>query len=127
MFQHPGWKSPISDSRSSELSGYPLTVLLVYFSVLSLIFVYVGVRLVRRCLATSSLRPPPSYTKLFLEDRPPAYQDIMVLKDGDNTCIEISEHSEESDDNDNDDIVINIQDIIEERSAHNHNGDNAQK
>ena len=111
IFQHPGWKSPISDSRSSELSGYPLTVLLVYFSVLTLIFVYVGVRLVRRCLATSSLRPPPSYTKLFLEDRPPAYQDIIVLKDGDNTSIEIIGPSEESDDND---IVINIQDIIEE-------------
>ena len=112
MFQHPGWKSPLSDSSSSVLSSYPLIALLVYFSVLSLIFVYVGVRLVRRCLATSSLRPPPSYTKLFLEDRPPAYYDSLVLKDGDNTSIEITEPSEESDDNDNNDIVINIQDIM---------------
>ena len=130
MLQHPwsGRTNPISDSSSSGLSGYPLTVLLVYFSVLSLIFVYVGVRLVRRCLATSSLRPPPSYTKLFLEDQPPAYNDSIVLKDGDNTCIEItepSEDSEECDNSDNSDTVINIQDIIEERSASNHNEDNA--
>ena len=120
--QWPERSSPISDSSSWGLSGYPLAFTMLYVSVLALIYIYVGVRLVRRlCLAISNLRPPPSYTKLFLEDGPPAYYDSIVLKDGDNTCIEITEPSEESDDNDNNDIVINIRDIIEERSAHNHN------
>ena len=85
-----------------------------------------------RCQACRDLaRPPPSYTKLFLEDQPPAYHDSIVLKDGDNTCIEITQPSEDSeerdisDNGDNSDTVINIQDIIEERSASNHNEDNA--
>ena len=79
-----------------------------------------------RCQACRDLaRPPPSYTKLFLEDQPPAYHDSIVLKDGGDACIEITEPSEESEDRDNNDAVINIQEIIEETSANNHNADNA--
>ena len=78
-----------------------------------------------RCQACRDLaRPPPSYTKLFLEDQPPAYHDSIVLKDGDNICIEITEPSEDSV-SDNNDTVINIQDIIEETSDNNVNEDNA--
>ena len=81
-----------------------------------------------RCQACRDLaRPPPSYTKLFLEDQPPAYHDSIVLKDGDDdTCIQITEPSEDSEERDNNDTVIDIQEIIQERSANNHNNeDNA--
>ena len=81
-----------------------------------------------RCQACRDLaRPPPSYTKLFLEDQPPAYHDSIVLKEGDDeTCIQMTDPSEDSADRDNNDTVIDIQEIIQERSANNHNNeDNA--
>ena len=79
-----------------------------------------------RCQACRELaRPPPSYTKLFLEDQPPAYHDSIVLKEGEDTCIEITEPSEDREESDNNDAVIDIQEIMEESSANNHNVDNA--
>ena len=79
-----------------------------------------------RCQACRDLaRPPPSYTKLFLEDQPPAYHDSIVLKEGEDTCIEITEPSEDREESDNNDAVIYIQEIMEESSANNHNVDNA--
>ena len=83
-----------------------------------------------RCDACRDLaRPPPSYTKLFLEDQPPAYHDEIVLKDTENTCIQItsedSDSNESNENNENNDTVINIQEIVEESSANNHNEDSA--
>jgi len=62
-----------------------------------------------RCSACRDLaRPPPSYTKLFLEDQPPAYHDSIVLKGEDNNCS----HSPglPGYDCDSNDTVINIED-----------------
>ena len=59
-----------------------------------------------RCDACRDLaRPPPSYTKLFLEDQPPAYHDSIVLKEGDNNCSAL----EPRDNCDSNDTVINIE------------------
>ena len=83
-----------------------------------------------QCAACRSLaQPPPSYTKLFLEDQPPAYHDEIVLKDTENTCIQItsedSDSNESNENNENNDTVINIQEIVEESSANNRNEDSA--
>ena len=59
-----------------------------------------------RCDACRDLaRPPPSYTKLFLEDQPPAYHDSIVLKEGDNNCSALQPR----DNCDSNDTVINIE------------------
>merc|ERR1719436_2151057 len=55
--------------------------------------IYVGVRLAKRWKArqtrarsdaTPSPAPPPSYTKLFYDEQPPAYQDTIVIKENQN-------------------------------------------
>jgi len=65
-----------------------------------------------RCGACRDLaRPPPSYTKLFLEDQPPAYYDSIVLKDGENTCsvsVERQLPTEPSEQNDSNHTVIHM-------------------
>lgn len=58
-----------------------------------------------RCEACRQLQqPPPSYTKLFLDDQPPAYADSIVIK---NESVVNLEHSAESaSENDNEIVYL---------------------
>ena len=59
-----------------------LTITLVYLSFVAFLLFMVGVPLFRMWREEQELaRPPPSYTRLFPEEQPPAYHDEIVLKE----------------------------------------------
>ena len=59
-----------------------LTITLVYLSFVAFLLLMVGVPLLRMWREEQELaRPPPSYTRLFPEEQPPAYHDEIVLKE----------------------------------------------
>jgi len=57
-------------------------------------------------------QPPPSYTKLFLEEQPPAYNDSVVIKNDDAALAEIVDGTEESNS-----CAVDIEDNDEKEDA----------
>ena len=59
-----------------------LTITLVYLLFVAFLLFLVGIPLFRMWREEQELaRPPPSYTRLFPEEQPPAYHDEIVLKE----------------------------------------------